>query len=91
MGQCEAEFLSDGRVLVRTKLVGRYTVQVRASERGIGWGSGTERGKDSWPGLVRLLVGVFSWLLLASRVNNSVKLHVWRRLIRGWNVKVFVE
>lgn len=26
--QCEAEFLSDGRVLVRTKLVGRYTVQV---------------------------------------------------------------
>lgn len=28
LSQCEAEFLSDGRVLVMTRLMGRYTVQV---------------------------------------------------------------
>lgn len=33
--QVEAEFISDGRVLVKVKLTGRYTVQVRKKSCGV--------------------------------------------------------
>lgn len=35
--QCEAEFLSDGRVMVKTKLVGRYIVEVSPAALYLGW------------------------------------------------------